>query len=886
MTAVAADSCHALLADGTTVLVRPARADDEPRVRAMHEALSPHSRRMRFFVSGAVTADALSHRICAGPGRGHGALLALVDGEVVGAASYDATGRPGVAEVALAVADRLQGRGVGTLLLEHLASRARREGITAFRADVLPDNHRMLQVFADLGLRPRQRLDRGVVELTLPLDLDDHYLDAVGEREGVADRESLRPLLRPASVVVFGGTRRPVSVGNAVLRNIRAGGFAGRLYAVHPQAAGVAGVAAARSVADLPQTPDLAVVAVPPGAVLDVARACGERGVGALVVITADLGADAERELLAVCRSHGMRLVGPNCFGVASLGSVRLQATFSAHPPLPGRAGLVVQSGGVGITLLEHLSRLGVGVSSFVSAGNKLDVSSNDLLQWWEADPDTSMAVLHVESFGNPRKFSRLARRLGRRMPVLTVLAGRSAAGRRAAASHTGASLTPALATETLFAQAGVLAARSLGELVGTAALLAHQPLPAGPRVAVVTNAGGTGVLAADACADAGLQVRELDGPTRRDVEALLPAGAACANPVDTTPAARSDQVRACLERLARSPQVDAVVAVMVRTALADPLPAVAAASPGTPVVAVAPDQAEAVAVLPSSGGGAVPCYHSPEAAAAALGHAWARARWLARPADAPPVLSGVDAGRARGLVRGFLRDRPQGGWLPLDRTLELLDCYGIAVAPWRWARSPQEAVRAWRELGAPVALKADAAGVVHKKRAGALRLDLADAAGVRRAWRELADRFGGRLRGVLVQAMAPRGFEVLLGLVQQPVFGPLVVCGLGGTYTEALRSRAARLAPLTGADAAELVGSVPALRRLGEREGGDGGDVAALRDAALRLSQLAVDLPQVAELDLNPVVAHPSGAVCVDARVRLAAPPAGDPYLRALRPL
>lgn len=882
-----ADAAHALLTDGTIVLVRPARAEDEERVRAMHEAMSPENRRMRFFVSGSVAVDELSHRICAEPGRDHQALLAVLDGEVIGAASYDATDRPDVAEVALAVADRFHGRGVGTLLLEHLASRARRNGITAFRADVLPDNHGMLRVFADIGLRPRQRFDRGVVELTIPLAPDDRYLDAVGERESLAGRESLQPLLRPASVVVLGGTRRPVSVGNAILRNIRDGGFTGRLYAVHPQAATVAGVAASASVADLPEAPDLAVVSVPPGAVVDVARDCGERGVGALVVITADLDADAGRELLAVCRRHGMRLVGPNCFGVASLTEdVRLQATFAANPPLPGRAGLVVQSGGIGITLLEHLSRLGIGVSSFVSTGNKLDVSSNDLLRWWEADPATTMAIMHVESFGNPRKFSRVARRLGRRMPVLTVLAGRSAAGQRAAASHTGASLTPALTTETLFAQAGVLAARSLGELVGTAAFLAHQPLPSGPRIAIVTNAGGTGVLAADACADAGLEVHELGERTRRDIEALLPAGAACANPVDTTPAARSDQLRACLERLVAAPEVDAVIAIMVRTALADPLPVVATAGHGKPVVAVAPGQAETVTSLPAGEHGVVPSYSGPEAAAAALGHAWARARWLARPVGAPPTLTAVAADRARTIVQDFLRRRPEGGWLPLDQVMDLLGCYGITVAPWRWTHGPEESARARQELNGPVALKADVAGVVHKKRAGALRLDLTDAGHVRRAHAELADRFGPRLRGVLVQAMAPRGFEVLLGLVQQPVFGPLVVCGLGGTYTEALRTRAARLAPLTDVDADELVRSVPALRTLGEQEGDTAVDLTALREMALRLSQLAVDLTQVSELDLNPVMATPSGAVCVDARIRLAVPPAGDPYLRALRPL
>ena len=883
---VGADAAHALLTDGTIVLVRPAYAEDEPQVRAMHEAMSPESRRMRFFSSGTATISELSRRICAAPSRGHQALLAVLDDEVIGAASYDTIGRSDVAEVALAVADQFQGKGVGTLLLEHLASRARRNGVTTFYADVLPDNHAMLRVFSDIGLRPQQRVDRGMVEVTIPLTPDDRYLDAVGMREAVAGQQSLQRLLRPASVVVIGGTRRQVSVGNAILRNIRASGFTGRLYAVHPHAAAVADVSAVPSVADLPEVPDLAVVSVPPDAVLDVARACGEQGVGALVVITADLDTETSQELLAVCRRHGMRLVGPNCFGVASLSDgVRLQATFAAEAPRPGQAGLVVQSGGIGITLLEHLSRLDVGISSFVSTGNKLDVSSNDLLQWWEDDPDTAMAIMHVESFGNPRKFSRIARRLGRRKPILTVVAGRSTAGQRAAASHTGASLTPALTTESLFEQAGVVAARSLDELVGTAAFLAHQPLPSGPRVAIVTNAGGTGVLAADACADVGLEVHELSEEVRRELEELLPAGAACANPIDTTPAASSDQLRACLERLAAAAEVDAIIAIMVRTALADPLPVVATMAGGVPVAAVAPHQAEAVTLL-SAGGHSVPSYNDPRAAAAALGHAWRRARWLARPAGSVPSLRAVAVERARDIVQEFLKRHPEGGWLPLDQTMEVLGCYGVTVAPWQWTHTPEESVRAWRELNSPVALKADVAGVVHKKRAGALRLDLSGAEQVRNAHAELISRFGSRLRGVLVQAMAPRGFEVLLGLAQQPVFGPVLVCGLGGTYTEALRTRAARLAPLTDVDAAEWVRSVPALRTLGEGDEEKAVDLDALRDMALRLSQLAVDLPQVSELDMNPVLATPSSAMCVDARIRVTVPPSSDPYLRSLRPL
>ncbi|WP_236700739.1 GNAT family N-acetyltransferase [Allosalinactinospora lopnorensis] len=352
-----ADVAHALLTDGAIVVIRPARAEDAPEVRRMHEAMSSESQRMRFFVPSAVVAGQVAERVCAVQDADRRALLAVLDGEIVGMASYDATGGPGAAEVALAVADHVRGRGVGTLLLEHLASLARENGIAAFTAEVLASNYEMQRVFTDAGMRLRQRTEAGVVEMVIPLDQDDHYLDAVGRRESRAERESLNRMLRPGVVAVIGGTRRAVSVGNAILRNICASGYTGHLHAVHPRATGVV---AYHSVAELPETPDLAVIAVPPDSVLEVAVACGERGVGALVAITSGLAPQAGRELLTVCREHGMRLVGPNCFGIANMeAGVGLHATFAARPPARGQAGVVVQSGGVGVMLPERLSRLG-----------------------------------------------------------------------------------------------------------------------------------------------------------------------------------------------------------------------------------------------------------------------------------------------------------------------------------------------------------------------------------------------------------------------------------------------------------------------------------------------------------------------------------------------
>ncbi len=498
MTLPVATSTYALLTDGSTVEIRPARPGDTDAVREMHAAMSPDNMYLRFFSLSPSAAQQEAQRVCREPGPDHAALLAWRDGELIGVASYEPTGDEGSAEIAFAVSDQMHGRGVATLLLEHLVSLARRRKLTAFTAQTLADNIAMLRVFADAGLPVRRQSADGVVDMTFPLpggETDqrlDGYLETVASRESRADVASLRHLLQPASVAVIGTSRRRGTVGRAILRNIVTGGFAGNVYAVNPHAHSMEGVPCLASVDDLPDAVDLAVLAVPAVAVPGVAAACGRRGVRALVVITAGLGAQGA-DLLAICRRYGMRLVGPNCFGVA-VPRIGLDATFAARHPLAGSAGLVVQSGGIGASLLEHLSRLGIGISSFASVGDKYDVSSNDLLMWWDQDATTRFAVLYVESFGNPRAFARTARRVGHRLPVLTVLSGRSAAGQRAAASHTAAAATPLVTQEALFGQAGIIALPSLGELVEAVAMIASQPLP------LATGWRSCPTLAARAC--------------------------------------------------------------------------------------------------------------------------------------------------------------------------------------------------------------------------------------------------------------------------------------------------------------------------------------------------------------------------------------------------
>ncbi len=923
----AAGSVYALLTDGSTVEVRPARPEDAAAVRAMHEAMSPENLYLRFFSLSRNSAEREAQRVCRPADASHGVLLAWQDGRLIGVASYEPAGTAGAAEVAFAVPDDMHGRGVATLLLEHLVSLARRRGLTTFTASTLLENSAMLGVFSAAGLPARRRFDSGVYEWTFPLPggqpgpvLDD-YLETVAGRESRADVASLQYLLAPRSVAVVGASRHAGTVGRAILHNIVAGGFAGQIYAVNPRARHMEGVPCVASVADLPEPVDLAVIAVPAAAVPAVAAACGARGVRALTVITSGLG-PAGADLLAACRRYGMRLVGPNCLGVIVPGA-SLNASFAARPPAPGSAGLVVQSGGVGIGLLEQLTRLGIGVSSFASVGNKYDVSSNDMLMWWDQDEVTRLAILYVESFGSPRGFARTARRVGQHLPVLTVIGGRSAAGQRAAASHTAAAATPLVTQEALFGQAGVIATRSLGELVEAAALLASQPLPAGTRVAIVSNAGGAGVLAADACGDNGLAVAKLGAATRRRLRGLLPDGAAVAGPVDTTAAVSADAFRACLERVAADENVDAVIAVAVPTAIADLRPAITGAAVAKPMTAALLEQAESVRLLmpaapsasalpPQAGPGqaaasalpasaepalpgtgprprnparaSIPAYADPAAAARALGHAARYRAWRDRQAASVPELAGLRPAAARELVAGFLAGNPGGGWLPASLTTDLLACYQIPVVATTGVTGEQQAVQAAAGLGGRVVLKAEADGLVHKSDAGAVTLDLRTPEEVAEAYRDLASRFGPALRRVLVQPMLAGGVEILVGVVQEPVFGPLIVFGLGGVATDVLSDVTARLTPLSTADTDDMIRGLRAAPLLLGYRGSRPADTGALADILLRVSRLADDLPEVAELDLNPVIASPDGASAVDARVRVAAAEHTDPFLRRLR--
>jgi acyl-CoA synthetase (NDP forming)/GNAT superfamily N-acetyltransferase len=837
MSAPTGPGTYALLADGTTIEIRPARPDDFEVVRDMHAGMSPENLYMRFFGISRVAAEQEARRVCRQPAPGRAALLAILDGRVIGCISYQVIGDVS-AEVAMAVADDMHSRGVGTLLLEHMISLARSQGVRTFVAETLAENAPMLDVFAHAGLRPHRTLADGVYEFSFPLPGGEGdagsgaYRDAVAERERSADVASLRHVLTPASVAVIGVSRRPGSVGRAILENIIDAGFSGRVYAVNPRAgelqAGKAdGVCWVTSAAALPEPVDLAVIAAPAAAVAGIADDCGQRGVEALVVTASGLDAATRAELLATCRRHGMRLVGPTSFGVANT-ACSLDATFSARHPGPGGVGLALQSGGVGIVLLEHLSRLGIGISSFVSLGDKDDVSGNDMLLWWRSDAATELALLYLDSFGNPRKFARTARAIGRGTPVLAVHAGRSPEGQRLAAARAAAAeIAPHLTRQALFEQAGVIATANLGELLDTTVLLASQPAPAGRSVGVVSNTRGGAVLGADACGDAGLRVASLAEDTQRALRDLLPDVASVAGPVNTTAAVAPGLLRRCLELVGADPGVDAVLVLTATTATSDLVPEVRAPRLPVPIAVAVMDQVEAVRLLPGpeEGSPAVPAYAYPESAARALGHAARYGVWRATPPGNMPELEGVNRDRARELAASFLAENAGSGWLSRDQAAELLSCYGIRLA---------DAITATTED--------------------------------------------------VVQPMVTAGVEAKISMLEEQVFGPVVLFGLVDAAADMLADRAARLAPMTESDAEEMLRSVRAAPLLLGRSGTPAADIASLKDMLLRVSQLAEDLPQVAELELSPVVARPDGAVAITGQVRVRAAEPADSYLRRLR--
>jgi acyl-CoA synthetase (NDP forming)/GNAT superfamily N-acetyltransferase len=897
---VTTDGWDALLSDGGVVRIRPATAADEDRLRALHEAASDRSIYLRYFSLNRRMGDWYVGKVLHG-GEEEIVLVAEQHGTVVGMAGCTRIGGTADGEVAMLVADSHQRRGVGTLLLEHLAAVARQAGLRSFVADTLADNGLMQQVFTDAGFRLERRHDQDVTHVRMSLAPTPQAQHAVDLRERSADVASLRHVLAPKSVVVVGASDRPGSVGGAVLRNIIAGHYPGILRAVNPNRRWVQRLRAYPSVLSLPEPVDLAIIAVPGPAVAQVIRDSGERGIPAAVILSAGFGetdtdgADRERQLLRTARAAGVRLVGPNCLGVAvRTADMRLNATFGAASPPAGAVGIASQSGALGIGLLAEATHRHIGVSGFVSLGNKLDVSGNDLLLYWENDPATKVITLYLESFGNPEKFLRHAGRISRSKPIVALKAGRTDAGARAGASHTAAAATPDVVATTLLRQAGVIQVRSTEELLDVVQLLSGQPVPAGNRLGIIGNAGGPGILAADATADAGLDVPELSPATQDALRAAAPGLASARNPIDLGAAADADAYEKTIRALLASGEVDAAVVIHAATSVSDP-PSVASAIRRTARTGGAHSTVAAVLIGTDAGGALtdptdmvdpLPPYAFPEAAVRAIGHAAAYGAWRRRPAGSASRPSDMDTAAARDIAVRALAARPDSWWLDPQDTADLLAGIGVPYCRTEHAGTADEAVDAAERLGLPVVLKT-AATLAHKTELGGVRADLADPAAVRAAYDAITTAIPGA--GVIVQPMARRGIELLVGVSRTEPYPPVLLVGLGGTATALLGDTATRLAPVTDADTHDMIRELRSAPLLLGYRGAAPADVAAVEDLLQRISTLADEVPEIAELDLNPVIVSADGLVTVDAKIRVAPVRADhdlrhDPLLRRLR--
>lgn len=857
-----------VLADGEPVHIRPIVPDDRDAITALHGRQSPETIYFRFFGPMAVLSPRLLERFVNVDYVNRLALVAELGDDIIAVGRYErlpsSADSGDEAEVAFLVDDAHQGRGLGTVLLEHLAVAAREAGITKFVADTLPTNRRMLGVFHAAGFGEQRTFADGVVRVVFPIEPTESSLAAAHERERVAAVRSIRRLLTPQSVALVGASRRPGAVGHVLFRRLLAAGFEGAVYPVNPKAAHVAGVKAYPSVVDIPDPVDLAVIAVPAGAVEAVVEQCAKKDVGGLVVVSAGFaerdqeGAAAERRLVTEARRNGMRLIGPNSMGVVNTEpSVRLNATVSPAPAA-GPIGFVAQSGGLAMALLDELARRRLGVSTFISAGNKADVSGNDLLQYWDDDPATRLVLMYIETFGNPRTFARVARRVSRHKPIVAVRSARSAAGSRAGGYPQARQSD--LAVDALFRQTGVIRTDTLEELFDVAQVLVSQPLPAGRRVAIVGSVGGPAVLAADACAEAGLEVARLGDATQADLAASLPGSATVHNPVTLPPDASPEAFRVAVGLVLADQAVDAVM-VLHTSPFSAPVPDLAAAiggaiadaaAPTKPVVAcvvgwrgllplgtapgpgatTAPidavdpvDQDDRDRPAPPAGEKAaptLPCFAFPEAAARALGRVADYAEWQSRPEGHVPPIDDSDPAAARAVVEAWSAehgdDGEPGTWLDVGSARALLGAYGIAVGG-------------------------------------------------------TAPATGRQLTGRKDPAPATGSGELRLGALLDPLFGPLVTLerrGPGGT------TRSSRTLPLTDTDAAGLRAAV-----LGSDDEAGGWLDALL----LRLGKLLEDVPEAAEIDVGPLVRGNGGVVAAAGRVRLSPwEPRPELALRRLR--
>jgi len=892
----AVDHGRLILRDGTTASLRVATPEDHDALIDFFKRLSPESKLKRFFSPAKPGEDVIDALCDSSNPEDRMTLIVtrILDNttSIVATASYLRT-EDHTAEFAVAVADEFQGKGIAPMLLERLTVLAATHGFVDFIAVTHSNNHAMLDVFRHSGFQIREEKENGYIALDLSVRPGKESVARSEIRDRIFTAASIRRFFKPNGVALVGASRNPTSIGHRILDALLKAGYSGALYPINPNAESIASLPCYPSVPAIPEPVDLAVVAVPPDTVLDVVDDCAKRGIRALIVITAGFsemgkeGKALQQALVEKVRGHGMRLVGPNCLGLINTDpGIRLNASFSPVYPPEGRIAMYSQSGALGLAILALAKRMELGLSNFVSVGNKADVSGNDLIQYWEDDPQTDAILIYLEAFNNPRRFVRIARRVARKKPIVCVKGGRTKAGRRAAGSHTAAMAGSEVPVEALFRQTGVIRCATLEEMFDLASALAHQPLPAGHRVAVVTNAGGPGILCADSCEAGGLNLPELPQSTQDELAGFLPAAASLTNPVDMIASAPPDHFRKCMYHVLRSDPVDAVIVIYIPVGVADDQEILRAISDGVdqaraegfqdkPVLACPMIELEEVPPLQAKRE-RIPTYKFPESPAVVMSRIAQYARWCRSDLGHLIDFDDVDIQRGRTICSEAI-DARGPGWLTGQETRDLLEAFALPLPPGGIATSANEASELARKAGFPVAVKLSSHQIVHKSEAGGVHLNLKDRLAVRRAYDAIKERLeaeGKRdaMEGVLVQPMIEGGVEVMVGVTSDPLFGPLIAFGLGGVHVEILQDVCFRITPLTDQDVEHMVKSIRGYRLLQGYRGHPPADLDAIKETLLRISLMVEMIPEINELDLNPIFAMEPGQGCriVDARVRV----------------
>ena len=885
-----------ILRDGQRVLLRPIEKGDAALWLSFISRLSTHTKYLRFHhVPKQMTeADAVDYTTVDYK-NSFAYVVEIGTGQekkIIAVARYYRLPDKRSAEVAFAIEDAYQKIGLGTRLIEALVNVARENDISVFEASVVDQNYPMMQAFMDYGFTISADLEGGEYHVTFPIK----QTRVVDKKEAGRDRTaiiaSLQPILNPKSVAIIGAARYPGTIGNLLMRCILQSGFSGIVYPVNPNTEAVLSVKSYPSVLDIPGKVEMAIIAVPGAVVNKVAEECGQKGVRALIVISDGFrergpeGAAREETLRNITLSYGMRLVGPNCMGIINTDpAVRLNATFSQIFPNAGNVAFLSQSGAMGLTILEHLKNLNMGISTFVSVGNRADVSSNDFLQYWEQDPATKVILLYLESFGNPNQFARIARRVSAKKPIVAVKSGGSAAGARAASSHTGALATSDVASDVLFRNAGIIRVNYVEELFDLATLLSTQPLPKGRRLVIVTNGGGPGIIAADAAAVNGLVIKELSETASAKIRPILKRDINLGNPLDTTAGATAEEYEGILRVLAADKDVDAVLAIFAPPIVVeneDMENSLRRVAPvfwrfKKPILGCFIGQKGLSAQL-GTHGHFIPLYTFPEEAILSLKRAVEYAELRCKPRGKIPIMKNIQKTKARELIDTEMKNIKQRPlWLSAEKISELLACYGIQQTEVAMAKTLGEAKKAAKRLGFPVAVKLASPTITHKTDVGGVVLNVSSEIEVEKAFNTIKmnlEKLGRRkeMSGVTVQQMVAGGIETIVGVTQDPSFGPLMMFGSGGIYAELIKDVTLKLHPITDLDAIEMIDSLKMSQLFKGYRGSPPSDVKALQGLLLRVSAMLEDIPEISELDLNPVNVMPAGKGyrVIDARIML----------------